>query len=77
MTSGDPDTSAFHAAVLDDQETSLDSWSDVVHLLQDQGYDEMAMNLLAAITVLGAMKNALRTSLEFSEEENQSGEAKE
>ncbi|XP_060559629.1 clathrin heavy chain linker domain-containing protein 1-like [Ruditapes philippinarum] len=60
----DPHTSAFHAAVLDDHGTSLHEWNELVHILQDQGYNETAMGLLAAITVLQAMKNALRTSQE-------------
>lgn len=54
----------FHEAVLDDHETTLDDWNELVHLLQDRGYYETAMNLLAAVTVLGAMKGALRTSQE-------------
>lgn len=62
--SEEPLTSAFHAAVLDDGETSLQDWNEVVHILQDQGYGETAMGLLAAITVMQAMKNALRTSQE-------------
>lgn len=49
---------------MDDSETSLHDWNELVHVLQDQGYGETAMGLLAAITVLQAMKNALRTSQE-------------
>ncbi|XP_053374865.1 clathrin heavy chain linker domain-containing protein 1-like isoform X2 [Mercenaria mercenaria] len=60
----EPHTSAFHAAVLDDHETSVHDWNELVHILQDQGYGETAMGLLAAITVLQAMKNAIRTSQE-------------
>ena len=60
----EPYSSLFHEAVLDDHMTTLDEWNELVHLLQDRGYYETAMSLLAAITVLGAMKNALRTSHE-------------
>ena len=59
----------FHAAVLDDYETSVDDWNELIHLLQDQGLEETAMNLLASVTVLLAMQNALRTSEEFKQEE--------
>ena len=65
----DPKISAFHAAVLDDYETSVEDWNELVMLLQDQDYEETAMNLLASVTVLMAMQNALRTSLEFEHEE--------
>lgn len=65
----DPRTSAFHAAVMDDTETSLEDWNDLVHLLQDHDYPETAINLLSAITVLDAMKNALRTSQELVRED--------
>ena len=65
----DPKISAFHAAVLDDYETSVEDWNELVMLLQDQDYEETAMNLLASVTVLMAMQNALRTSLEFEHDE--------
>lgn len=68
-SSEDPKTSAFHAAVLDDIETSMDDWSELVLLLQDQGYYETAMNLLASITVLVAMQNALIINEEIEREE--------
>lgn len=68
-SSEDPKTSAFHAAVLDDYETSMDDWNELLLLLQDQGFDETAMNLLASVTVLVAMQNALKTSQEFEHEE--------
>ena len=59
----------FHAAVLDDYETSVEDWNELIHLLQDQGLEETAMNLLASVTVLLAMQNALRTSQELEQEE--------
>lgn len=42
----------------------MHDWNELVHVLQDQGYGETAMGLLAAITVMQAMKNALRSSQE-------------
>ena len=38
-------------------------------LLHDQGFDETAINLLASVTVLRAMQNAIKTSEEFEHEE--------
>ena len=69
MITEDPKISAFHAAVLDDYETSVEDWNELVMLLQDQDYEETAMNLLASVTVLMAMQNALKTSLDFEQEE--------
>ncbi|WAR19798.1 CLHC1-like protein [Mya arenaria] len=57
-----PQSSSFYEAVLADTETTEHQWEGLVHVLQDQGYDETALALLAALTVLQAMKNALRTS---------------
>ena len=47
----------------------MDDWNELLLLLQDQGFDETAMNLLASVTVLVAMQNALKTSQEFEHEE--------
>lgn len=59
----DPNTSLFHDAVLDDMETSTDEWDSLVKILQDQGYEETATNVLSTITVMSAMKTVLYKSL--------------
>jgi hypothetical protein len=59
----DPNTSQFHAAVLDDMDTSADQWDCLVRILQDQGYEETATNVLSTITVMSAMKTVLYKSL--------------
>ncbi|XP_048734570.2 clathrin heavy chain linker domain-containing protein 1-like [Ostrea edulis] len=59
----DPNTSLFHAAVLDDMDTSSDQWDCLVRILQDQGYGETATNVLSTITVMSAMKTVLYKSL--------------
>ncbi|XP_062620292.1 clathrin heavy chain linker domain-containing protein 1-like [Saccostrea cucullata] len=62
-TVDDPNTSLFHAAVLDDLETSADEWDSLVKILQDQGYEETATTVLSTITVMAAMKTVLYKSL--------------
>ncbi|XP_022335234.1 clathrin heavy chain linker domain-containing protein 1-like isoform X2 [Crassostrea virginica] len=59
----DPNTSLFHDAVLDDLETSPEQWDSLVKILQDQGYEETATNVLSTVTVMSAMKTVLYKSL--------------
>jgi len=69
-------STCFQEAVLADSETSADTWEDLAGVLQDQGYTETGLALLAATTVLAAMKAALRTSQELPpppETENMDG----
>ncbi|KAK3092772.1 hypothetical protein FSP39_007068 [Pinctada imbricata] len=65
----DPKTSMFHAAVLDDMETSSDQWDSLVKLLQDQGYEETATGMISTITVMAAMKTVFYKSLADTDDE--------
>ncbi len=49
-------------AVFTDSETTMEDWGDVVTHLRDQGYEEVALELLAAVTVLTSIRAATRTN---------------
>ena len=53
-----PEVSPIHQAVIADSCTSTDEWLDIVSRCQESGYEEAGIEVLAAITVLNAMKSA-------------------
>ncbi|KAL5008618.1 hypothetical protein ScPMuIL_014199 [Solemya velum] len=53
---------AFQAAVLDDNTTTMDDWDELIELFQNHGHQDIAMSLMASVTVLDAMRNALKQS---------------
>lgn len=59
----DLNMSLFYDVVLDDMEMSLDEWDSLVKILQDQGYEEMVINVFFIIIVMFVMKIVFYKSL--------------
>lgn len=55
--------SLFYDVVLDDMEMSIDEWDSLVKILQDQGYEEMVINVFFIIIVMFVMKIVFYKSL--------------
>ena len=52
------EASPLRNAVFDDPITTPEQWIEIVQKCQDTGYGEASIDILAAVTVLGAVKNA-------------------
>ena len=61
-----PEVNPIHQAVLADGCTSTDEWLDIVAKCQEHGYEEAGIEVLAAITVLNAIKSAQQEQSEHS-----------
>lgn len=59
----DLNMSLFYDVVLDDMEMSIDEWDSLVKILQDQGYEEMVINVFFIIIVMFVMKIVFYKSL--------------
>lgn len=55
--------SLFYDVVLDDMEMSIDEWDSLVKIFQDQGYEEMVINVFFIIIVMFVMKIVFYKSL--------------
>lgn len=55
--------SLFYDVVLDDMDMSIDEWDSLVKILQDQGYEEMVINVFFIIIVMFVMKIVFYKSL--------------
>lgn len=55
--------SLFYDVVLDDMEMSIEEWDSLVKILQDQGYEEMVINVFFIIIVMFVMKIVFYKSL--------------
>lgn len=55
--------SLFYDVVLDDMEMSIDEWDSLVKILQDQGYEEMVINVFFIVIVMFVMKIVFYKSL--------------
>jgi len=56
------DNNGLRLAVFNDHMTTLNQWHEIVKVAQDYGYDEVALELLSAVTVKKVMKLAREAS---------------
>ncbi|XP_013383339.1 clathrin heavy chain linker domain-containing protein 1 [Lingula anatina] len=54
-----PENTAIRKSVFADDQTSPEQWLAIINDLQKGGHEEVALEILAAVTVLGAMKRAV------------------
>lgn len=55
----DKGSSDFHQAIFADEQTTSEQWMSIVQSCQQNGYEDIAIEILAAITVQGAMRKAV------------------
>ena len=76
---GSSDYGPLRDAVFEDDVTTTAQWLEIVQHCQDHGYQEAVVDILAAITVMGAVKSATQRArgLQKRDRERQERKARE
>ena len=70
LTDKDRET-PLRTAIFEDEVTSSEQWHSIVKLCQDAGYDKLSIDILAALTLQGVMRNAETKAQEMEKTEEE------